>query len=60
MNLESGMVDAIAMDYGVAVYQMSATSMNSAFSMIRFLQNSMPSVLRKETPHFAIKYRRHY
>lgn len=26
MNLESGMVDAIAMDYGVAVYQMSAKS----------------------------------
>lgn len=58
MNLESGMVDAIAMDIGVASYQMSAKVDNFRMLDERLSSEEYGIGFKKEIRNFAMKCRR--
>lgn len=58
MNLESGMVDAIAMDIGVASYQMSAKGDNFRMLDERLSSEEYGIGFKKEIRNFVMKCRR--
>lgn len=60
LNLESGAVDCIAVDIGVAQYQLTSRGDTSASWKSRSPQNSTVSDLRREMRNFAMPFRKNY
>ena len=59
MNLESGIVDAIAVDIGVAQYQLTSRGEQFKSLMSHFQQSSMQSDLSLATQSLEIRFRTH-